>query len=61
MSRSRKKNEYQRSRKFDPACRCHGGCGFCLGNRMYQTNRHNETAREQLSEMGFTFKGQNIP
>ena len=25
--------------QIDKSCRCHGGCEYCLGNRMYQKKK----------------------
>ncbi len=30
---------YTKSKAFDSSCRCHGGCGYCLGNRMYSQRK----------------------
>ena len=35
MSRTYKR-KYTGSKAFDYQCRCHGGCKWCLDNRMYQ-------------------------
>lgn len=50
MSRSRKKQPYRASRQFDPSCRCHGGCPWCYGNRMYQDSKERAAANAQLRE-----------
>lgn len=33
------RKQYRGSKCFDGSCRNHGGCDFCKGNRMYQTNK----------------------
>ena len=38
MSRT-KKQPYRKSRAVDPSCRCHGGCPWCLENRMHGGRR----------------------
>jgi len=30
------------SRAFDTSCRCHGGCPWCLSNRMHRNHRRLE-------------------
>ena len=27
---------YRKSQRFDISCRCHGGCGYCHGNRIHR-------------------------
>ena len=50
MSRTVKR-PYQKSRRFDKQCRCHGGCPYCLGNRMHKHVKKILRAREQLKEL----------
>ena len=38
MSRT-KKQPYTKSKRFDMSCRCHGGCPYCLGNRLIRTKK----------------------
>ena len=38
MSRTYKR-PYTKSKRFDKSCRCHGGCGWCEGNRTIQTKK----------------------
>jgi len=40
-----------RSKVFDRSCRCHGGCSYCLGNRMYRVNKNEIAAKELLKEI----------
>lgn len=42
MSRTKKK-KYTKSKAFDTQCRSHGGCPYCLGNRMYSTIKRKES------------------
>jgi len=35
MSRTKKK-PYTKSKRFDSTCRSHGGCPYCLSNRMHK-------------------------
>lgn len=37
--RNREKQPYRKSRAFDRSCRCHGGCSYCLSNRLHRVNR----------------------
>jgi hypothetical protein len=56
MSRTFKK-PYQKSRRFDKTCRCHGGCPWCLGNRMHGHAKRILKVRQQMFEnelRGFT-------
>jgi len=46
------KNPYRKSRVFDKTCRCHGGCPYCLGNRMHKHVKNYIKARDQLREAG---------
>ena len=43
---------YQKSRRFDKTCRCHGGCPYCLGNRMHKHLKQYAKTRDQLKENG---------
>ena len=36
------KQPYRKSRRFDKSCRCHGGCPYCLENRMHQQRKEQE-------------------
>lgn len=38
MTRTRRR-PYRKSRAFDASCRCHGGCPWCLENRMHSTRK----------------------
>lgn len=49
MSRTRKR-PYTKSKRFDRSCRSHGGCPYCLGNRMHQVHKALLRAKEQLEE-----------
>lgn len=44
MSRSYKKNKYTKSKAIDTSCRCHGGCPYCLSNRMHSDNKKKMSA-----------------
>jgi len=30
------RKEYRGSKAIDPSCRCHGGCDWCLANRLHK-------------------------
>ena len=45
-----RRKEYTGSKRFDHSCRCHGGCGFCEGNRTYQDTRDRRAADQELKE-----------
>lgn len=45
------KNPYTKSKRFDASCRCHGGCPWCLGNRMYKHNKRINRVVNQLKEL----------
>ena len=36
--------------QIDKTCRCHGGCEYCLSNRMYQYNKMSEKINDKLKE-----------
>ena len=39
-----KRKPYYRSKRFDKACRCHGGCPYCLHNRMHRYVKEEQRA-----------------
>ena len=49
-TRKDRRKEYSGSKRFDSSCRCHGGCGFCEGNRTYFDKRMRAAADEQVQE-----------
>lgn len=51
MSRSRKKNPYRKSRRFDKSCRCNGGCGYCYTNRFHSEVQRLEKAESTREEI----------
>ena len=38
------------SRAFDMECRNHGGCVWCIRNRMYNYNKRKQAAEQKLKE-----------
>jgi hypothetical protein len=51
MSRTQKK-PYTKSKRFDKTCRNHGGCPYCLGNKMHKHDKMVEDARQKLKDLG---------
>ena len=49
MSRTQRE-PYRKSRAFDAGCRCHGGCPYCLGNKMHKHNKAKLDAEQQEKE-----------
>ena len=47
------------SRAFDMECRNHGGCVWCIRNRMYSFEKQKQAAIQKLKEY-FVDDGQNI-
>lgn len=47
-----KRKPYRLPKSVDPMCRNHGGCDWCLGNRMYQTKKEKEKADSKMEENG---------
>lgn len=41
---------YRGAKAFDPYCRNHGPCSYCLSNRMYQANKELEKASYSQKE-----------
>jgi len=52
MSRTNRK-PYTRSKRFDKKCRCHGGCAWCLGNRMHKHIKKILRMRDQLKDRNY--------
>lgn len=45
------RKEYQKlCEQIDKSCRCHGGCDYCLGNRMYQYDKEKERTKDEMKE-----------
>ena len=44
------KQPYRKARVFDPSCRCHGGCTWCLWNRMKQARMEEQRADYSVTE-----------
>jgi len=52
MSRSIKQPYSKRAQQVDKKCRCHGGCPWCLRNRMYKHLKKISRVKQQLRENG---------
>ena len=48
--KKKRKPYYKIAQQVDPSCRCHGGCDWCLGNRMYRYNRIKEKMEQKEKE-----------
>jgi hypothetical protein len=44
---------YYGSKAVDVSCRCHGGCGWCLDNRLYKYKKNIEKMLDEMAEMGY--------
>ncbi len=49
-NRKDRREQYRGSKRFDRACRCHGGCKYCERNRLYRANRVNLASLRDLDE-----------
>lgn len=47
---------YYGSKAFDPSCRNHGGCDWCLGNRQHKYKRKEQKCDDELKNY---LKGDN--
>jgi len=47
-TRKDRRQPYRGSRAFDTSCRCHGGCPWCEGNRLYQDKRERQAADDEI-------------
>ena len=46
MSRTQRK-PYTKAKAFDASCRCHGGCPYCLRNRMHKYKKAELGAKQK--------------
>lgn len=44
------RKQYRGGKACDKTCRNHGGCDWCLGNRMYSINRNIERTNSMLND-----------
>lgn len=46
-----RRKEYRRmAQQVDPSCRCHGGCDWCLRNRLYKYLKKEKEMLDKLEE-----------
>lgn len=45
------RKQYRGSKAFDRTCRNHGGCDWCLGNRLYRVNKLEEKTNQDLKNI----------
>lgn len=45
------RKQYRGSKAFDRTCRNHGGCDWCLGNRLYRANKLEEKTNQDLKNI----------
>lgn len=46
-----KRKQYRRiAQQVDMSCRCHGGCMWCLGNRLYKYEKNNQKTLDKLKD-----------
>lgn len=46
---------YRNSERFDKSCRNHGGCGWCLGNRLHKNYKRLLAAQETYRDLDIPF------
>lgn len=49
-NRKDKRKPFYKSKRFDRSCRCHGGCPYCEGNRMYSTIKRKQDSDLKLKQ-----------
>lgn len=45
-----KRKPYYGAQAIAGSCRCHGGCEWCEGNRLYRSRRLAEAARDKYKD-----------
>ena len=45
------RKQYRGSKSFDKTCRNHGGCDWCLGNRIYKYQKELNKMLDKLKDM----------
>lgn len=46
-----KRKEYRKiAQQVDPSCRCHGGCEWCLGNRLHKYRKKEKEMLDKLKD-----------
>ena len=46
-----KRRPYHGAKAIDTSCRNHGGCDWCLDNRMHKYKKKEEAMKERMEEM----------
>ena len=52
MSRTKKKPYFKKSKQTSKQCRSHGGCPYCLANKMHKHGKMMDEARQKLKDLG---------
>ena len=50
MSRTKKKPYSKRAQQVSKRCRCHGGCSYCLDNRMHKHDKKINKSNNELKD-----------
>lgn len=46
-----KRKEYRKiAQQVDKSCRCHGGCTWCLGNRIHKYEKNKQKTLDRMKE-----------
>ena len=51
---------YYRSGRFDYSCRPHGGCPYCLGNRIHNNLKRMIMADDTAEDIPYPIKGRKV-
>jgi hypothetical protein len=44
-----KRKNYFGAKSYDCSCRNHGGCSYCLDNRMYKNKKRESSSKDKLN------------
>ena len=47
-NRKDKRKPYYKSKRVDRSCRCHGGCEWCMGNRLHKFRKKELVTEDEL-------------
>jgi len=50
-NRKDRRKPFRGAKSFDASCRCHGGCSYCLGNRLHSTNKRRKIADQEIKRV----------
>lgn len=50
--REHRKPYYRKAQSVSKSCRCHGGCEYCLGNRMHHDRKMDEALNQSRLDAG---------